>query len=353
MLRASFGSGIIVVFVNVHLPSYTDTRMVTVMAELHSLLTKHRFSRNVAVLGDFNAHIGINDLIGAERGFIGRTLFHDLCNENGSMLKSLIAQHFLIAINTYSTSSTVKTTWRRRDSVSQIDHILCRFAEDGDGVVIQNIRAVFSVLHKSDHKLLFGKLVFGAPITSVVPRLPQHASRATSSSGSQVVAPDRTAVQAGLHYAFLMTEFGVKKYKIAIRLKMELFPVETSVPDRWNRIREVIGLAANEVLARSAPSSPRSRKALAEFKSARCKAARPPIGATVVETAALAHQLKITRKRLFDARQTHRSDECASFFERINDFHPQVRMNKTYGYVSFYEDVDVLRCFRICIFLGI
>lgn len=201
MLRASFGSGVIVVFVNCHLPSYTDTRMVTVMAELHSLLTKHRFSRNVAVFGDFNAHIGINDLVDAERDFIGRTLFHDLCNENGSILKSLILQHFLIAINTHSTSNTVKTTWKRRDRASQIDHILCRFAEDG--VVIQNVRAVFSDLHNSDHKFLFGKLVFNAPISSVEPRLPQHAYSVSSSRGSQeVVIPERTVVQTGLHYAF-------------------------------------------------------------------------------------------------------------------------------------------------------
>lgn len=143
---------------------------------------------------------------------------------------------------------------------------------------------------------------------------------------------ERTVLKSGLNFVYLTTGiFAVKNYHHAIRSSMDLLPLETSVADRWNRISEVICLAANKSLDCKAPDSPRSRKALADFKSARCKAARPPVGATAAEISCLEQRVKFTRKRLFDARQTHRLDECTDFFDRINDIHPQERMNKTYG----------------------
>lgn len=79
------------------------------MSELNSHLMKHRFTMN-SVFGDFNAQFGQDDLSEAVMEFIGRTLRHDLFNENGVVLKSLINLHLLRAVNTFSTSKIVKTT---------------------------------------------------------------------------------------------------------------------------------------------------------------------------------------------------------------------------------------------------
>lgn len=321
-------------FINVHLPSSTDQRMSTVMADLHSQLMRNRLTVNLAVFGDFNAHFGKEDLLSAEKEFVGRALKHELCNENGVILKSLMVSHSLRAINTFSTSSTVKTTWKRNDRESQLDHILGRFGEAG--VRVQNVRATFGDTHTSDHKLLYGMLAFDIPSSTEsreVVRLPM--STPVPSYGDDVgLELQRTDLKNGLNFVYLVQGlFGVQNYQAAIRSSMDLLPLETTVADKWDRIREVICLAANKSLDCHAPSSPRSRRALADFKSARCKAARPPVGASDDEISLLGRRVKVTRKNLFDAKQTHRLDECVSFFDRINDFRPQERMNKTYGLV--------------------
>lgn len=107
-------------------------------------------------------------------------------------------------------------------------------------------------------------------------RVPQHISRAVFSSGSQeVVIPERTFVKSG----------------------------GTVFPDRWNRTREVIGLAENESFDRRTPSLPRRRKAVAKFKSA------------VDITKALVQHLKIPVKAFMMQGSTHRLDQRFSSTE--------------------------------------
>lgn len=169
LIQLKFDGGSVRI-INVHVPSENDKRMPAVISLLRSQLCRIPRAAMFLVFGDYNAHFGRLDVLEVEKDYVGSTLRHDHSNENGYLLKSLMLDFHLKAVNTFSSSMTVKTTWTSRGIESQIDHLL--FHQGDSRFSLQSAVANFSTTHKSDHKILLCVLigVFEPRVSRLKPR---------------------------------------------------------------------------------------------------------------------------------------------------------------------------------------
>lgn len=84
-------------------------------------------------------------------------------------------------------------------------------------------------------------------------------------------------------------------------------------------------------------NTPVVRRAVAAYVSASHKLARPPRNITPLERLTLKRRRDDCRRALYDQRREEKLNECASFFERINDFQPQVCLRRTFTYIKRYK----------------
>lgn len=98
------------VFINVHMPSDTTTlRGFSDFHHLHNFLHTRK-NETTIILGDFNAHLGIHDLTEADKKYVGPSLYHDQCNDNGLELKNVLHMGKYSVKNTWSQSPSLSTT---------------------------------------------------------------------------------------------------------------------------------------------------------------------------------------------------------------------------------------------------
>lgn len=114
-------SNVIVHIVNVYIPS--DVRSSVEFNLLSDLILKVG-SMNVVIVGDFNAHIGLNDSTPSDAALIGNNLYHDVSDANGEALRNFLHLHLFQLKNSFAKSRTLRTTWRCGMRVSQIDYVL-------------------------------------------------------------------------------------------------------------------------------------------------------------------------------------------------------------------------------------
>lgn len=350
LLRLRLGEGAPVRFLNAHVPSDGDRRMPVVVSMLRSQLSRLPRADLFLLFGDFNARIGRNDLLETEKNSVGTTLRHEICNENGFLLKSLMLDFHLKAVNTFSSSKTVLTTWASRGIESQIDHLLVH--RGSSEFVMQSVTAKVSPIHKSDHKLLTGVLIGGvsaaAERTAPAPHLADfpvpgvafpEAGAVSAETAVVVNNPGSTedGLKKSIQHGLLQIERVCGEFHAAMDQDLAVHPSSEDIETEWPTLQSVLVRAANKVLDRPVVSSPPVRRALAMYLSAAHKYSRPPNGSTVRERQALRQRRDRARKSLFDVRRAERLQECSRFFEKINDFQPQARLHKTFVYLKSYR----------------
>lgn len=96
-----------------------DPAISTLQNFLSSLPTRQR--ANIIVLGDFNAHVGYQDLLPArDRQAVGKHLFHPWNNANGKGIKDILRSSTLRLSSSFGPCASVLCTWSRGDQKSQV-----------------------------------------------------------------------------------------------------------------------------------------------------------------------------------------------------------------------------------------
>lgn len=101
-----------------------DPELSVLTHYLASLSERQR--ANLAVLGDFNAHIGLHDLLPADRVRVGSFLYHQQSNPNGEVLKELLHFHNYRLTSSFGPDRSVVCTWKRGSRRSQVCKIMFR-----------------------------------------------------------------------------------------------------------------------------------------------------------------------------------------------------------------------------------
>lgn len=109
----------------------------------------------VLCLGDFNAHLGIDDDLVKQSNCFGKILLHPQSNSNGHDLQYICELFNMHALTTIRNNST-KITWHRGASSSQLDHILY---PSSSAYRVNNLQGRWSK-SPSDHKIISCQLVF-------------------------------------------------------------------------------------------------------------------------------------------------------------------------------------------------
>lgn len=111
-------------FINVYMPG--DKRSANEFDKFGTYLTILLLLLFTIVVGDFNAHVGIKDLTPGDAKLIGKNLFHEKNNDNGTDLKNLL---YLTQFNLKKLPNAVKNSqdnmadWRKEVSVRPHSHI--------------------------------------------------------------------------------------------------------------------------------------------------------------------------------------------------------------------------------------
>jgi len=137
-------------FINVHIPASGHAEFNI----LCDFVTTHTGSKGI-ILGDFNAHLGVHDLTLSDRTYVGPRLHHDLWNDNGEELKTLMHLGHFAAKNTWSKYPSVLTTWTNSKWSSQIDHLLC----NSTSISFHRVIATWVHTVATDHALLSAELI--------------------------------------------------------------------------------------------------------------------------------------------------------------------------------------------------
>lgn len=145
----------LIMFLNVHMPQGDDAVQFDKLRDFTML---HNAS-DIIMLGDFNAHLGMHDLTGRDKVFIGPMLYHDHCNDNGEELKHLLHLGHFSVKNTWSKSPSLLTTWTNKPVSSQIDHLLC----NAPLIRFRRIYAIWVHTVPTDHAFLSAEIQLPKP----------------------------------------------------------------------------------------------------------------------------------------------------------------------------------------------
>lgn len=133
--------------INVHITQGVDG--VTEFNAFNGFISA-RCNALMIILGNFNAHIGKSDLTVCDLLYIGSNLYHDICNDNGDELKNLLHLGCFSMKNSWSTSSSLLTTWTNNTVSTQIDHVLC----NSSTIKFRNSFGTWVHALATDHKLI-------------------------------------------------------------------------------------------------------------------------------------------------------------------------------------------------------
>lgn len=310
--------GELILFVNVHIPG--DRHGLSEFQQLSCFLTKMS-SHHIVVLGDFNAHIGKRDITVSDKRFVGPNLFHDVSNDNGEELINLLHMCKLSVKNTWSTSSSLLTTWDNCNSQSLIDHILC----NSDQLLFSRMFATYVDQVSSDHKLLTTTIRFRPKPIKPKPRI-QSTERAPDSVSSHSMKESVVMLRhlpARLHYQE--------------RLSTLLEPIADTVTQAfdtehlWQAVQTAVTKAAADALSSKPPLSPRCLDAQVTYEMSKSRFNRAPFNVHAIRSYRGARKAK----NLASAR--HVEDECTAFFANLDQVDINLRNSLTYKFIRRFK----------------
>lgn len=291
-----------------------DPEIGTLINYLTSLSARQR--NNTIILGDFNAHIGYEDLLPEENARVGSLLFHPSTNPNGEALKELLQFHRYRLCSSFGPDKNVLCTWQRGNRRAQIDHIVmpiiqrfrkpdCKCVNDNSGF--------------SDHRLLTLRV--------------KHRADKDGQPPSEVTA---TATQKpkhpNIHVGLLTTDPLAKtRYHQKLSENLQSQPevnADSEPAHVMERINTAILEAAKATLSMPrSPNTPKRKQAGRRYEKARMEL--------------LADRQNPTKKRLCKearikkelAYQEHQEKKVRAFFETLENYTPLDRVRLTYRYL--------------------
>lgn len=298
------------ILIVVHIPS--NGKKSDTFAQITNIVSKIPPDDEYIIIGDFNGHLGADDIKEDFKSLIGKQLAHRACNENGFFLLQLVTQFELSVRNTFARSKSVLQTWTNQRSSSQIDHILQPKASSIK-IKEKHIKAEWPELFSSDHKIL-----------STIVRAPSY------------YKPNRPIVPLKLQpnkwdVKLLTSETYKKSYSECVNRRLQAEGVNAS--NNWNDLKTVLTDAANEAipLDRKIPRSPRTQRAYAKLQKMRFRRWKFP------DVDHFGKEVNIARR---DYEQTKKESIWRSwnkFFTNINEIEPHMRVRKTYEFLKQHK----------------
>lgn len=234
------------IFVVVHIPS--DKRMSETFAELANLLSKIPPEDDYMLVGDFNGHLGSEDVNEDFSQYVGERLQHSLSNENGFFTLQLITQFELKVWTTFAKSKSVLETWRNSKSSSQIDHILMPSSSHMN-IREKSIYGIWPSHFNSDHKVLIATV----RKQNVLQERPRTMSQRRENWNAKLLTIPKNK----------------EKFIHAVRDKLNKSDDSPIQPaSRWTELKNVIKDAACEAIPplKKEPMSPKTKHAFDKLK---------------------------------------------------------------------------------------
>lgn len=289
------------ILINVHAP---NVKQNTFLSNLQSLVSNQRYFKNLIVLGDFNAQLGLKDLSKEDEKYIGKELGHDVSNANGDMLKLFLHTSKLRNMSS-KIGRNVKITWKCKDKQSQIDHVL---APQFNSYKIRFIKGFWTQV-KTDHKMLQIGIIFSE----------------RNEKFAKVKEPTKICVE-------LLKNPGTrKKFQEKLRNKSNPINEGQSIDQRYSNLALKLKSAASSTLRVSKiPSTPKRRRAFDKLRIAMKVVKKHP------DMQNFRYKLGNRKQELAIAIKNHKEKEIMSFFRNLNDFDVGMRIRKTYSYLKQY-----------------
>ncbi|XP_019529728.2 uncharacterized protein LOC109401612 [Aedes albopictus] len=300
--------GFIVIVVHVS----SDGRKTDTFAQISSIISKIPPEDEFIIIGDFNGHIGTDDIRDEQQSLIGKQLSHKTCNENGLFMLQLVTQFDLSIRNTFARSKSVLQTWSNHKTSSQIDHVL-QPKHSNIRIKEKHIKAEWPKLFNSDHKIL-----------TITIRAPSYYKPSRP-------MPSTTQQTNSWNVKLLSSEKHKKNYKDCINRRLK----EGDPSPNWQILRTVLADAANEAIPRNRkiPRSPKTKKAYSTLMKKRFKQWKFP-------------DIDLYRKEMFAARRDFEQAKKESvwrswkmFFTDIHQVEPHLRVRKTYEFLKEHKRI--------------
>ncbi|KAL1400304.1 hypothetical protein pipiens_007547 [Culex pipiens pipiens] len=283
-------------------------------------------ARNVVIVGDFNAHIGIRDRTDQDKGIFGNNLHHDICNANGLGLKSLLHGFRLKDQLTFSTSPSVRVTWSKGRSMSQIDHVLMSRMEF---MKLPRVKAFFDGELRSDHKMVvcvcLKKDQQGMPPVSRSQQRPDKRK-----SQDQV----RAAKKPRFDLERLKDDEEREKYQTQVDRLLAINSVadEHCVEENWKRVEaSVMGAAKATLKTQGSPPTPRREQAHKQHFIAQQRVLADR------NNRSLRAEARKAAKEKRNAYKAHFADKVDKFLEDIKNESSLAQMNLTFRFVKMHK----------------
>lgn len=289
--------------VNVHAPNSNSSNFFTTLG---NYVNKNPLKDRIVLLGDFNAHVGKDDLENSEKKFFGAHIGHNLCNANGEFFKALVMLHDLKCYS-MNFNDSLLVTWSNGVSSSQVDHIV---ASSRPSFKINQIKAFWTELNV-DHKLLFCKLKFGSC----------H-EKCRDMKHKTLVDP-----------SYLQFKEFQDKFHLNLKNSEKLNYNTEDVNVSYDHLSRKLNSAAKSALSTvNSKLTPIRMKALKRLQKSQMKA-RFQKGKGI-DISFMRREIQINRQSYKLAVRDHCEKIAIDFFNNLNNFEPSERNKRTYKFLK-------------------
>ncbi|KAK3914294.1 Transposon TX1 uncharacterized 149 kDa protein [Frankliniella fusca] len=324
--------GLLFTVVAAHLPSAGAPSQRTALAALSAAAAAARPSHWLLLLGDFNAHLGLDGRTGDQDDVVGPALLHQDTNPAGAGLRALAERFRLRVLTTSARSRGCRVTWvaggaNARDDAprSQVDHILSDYPN------VHRVCGEFALEMHSDHKLITATLHLPAP--EAYPFQPVWDRVRQRPRGPRPAPPVRPH-QPRLGADWVLTRLNDEEelqlqYRTSLDEALErAAQAAAPAPLSWGRLRDALVTAANATIrVPPSPLTPRTALALDLRDRAQHAARMAPADPQA------RNDLREANAALAAQKRTHERDREARFFAQVDGVHPQQRLRTAYRYI--------------------
>lgn len=306
--------------ITAHVPQ-NSSQATYAFSDILYFIKKKPKNCKMAILGDFNAHVGyldIKDLRDSEQ--VGKKILHMNSNKNGEILIDIMRREKLKLNTSFCRNSCLKT-WKSGTKKSQIDHILTLMNEKP---TIEDIKGI-PFNKTSDHKLIIGKIKL----------LESKSNKNTTRNENPPENIQQDKKKSNKNFNYRLLDYGrLKTKETCLKYQNEIIQNMSDStsnehqqrPMSWEKITDIMKIAANNTLLRETNYSKERRFAGAQLQKAKFLNNRFPNNPT--------HRawVKECRNKLRSITEKEEETEFQAFFENLRNKHRSTRMRITYDF---------------------
>lgn len=317
-IHLQIDGNVLIVF-SIHIPpTYRSPEFLKTYKQITHLINSLSDAKRkrLLLLGDFNGYLG-KDLFKkfSATKLLGTNLYHTQTNESGEMLFDFITQHALTVSTTFGRNSAIVTRHMNGNN-SQLDHLLI-----SSFLRINGVKASFLDESLSDHKLVWGSLIFKDPVVSPSPL-------------NSVINHAHTTKQISLNKKKLDSSVLISDKSVLAQYQETVLKKRGDQPFRtWKDLSTAITFSANQCLTGKLLMTPRREKA----QQAVLKAKK-----LFTHNASEAHRLNLQKEKSQLKKEWERfhEEECVHFFKNLSGLPHQERLKRTFKYIRTFRRKD-------------